>query len=213
MLFKGNILDLTAFTDKSRRLQNFRKLGANNPYNDGLSGFSTTTSWTINDAIEVTNVGGSVYFDGTNSSLSIPGGSWFNPNNTSQWTMEGWFYDLGSTNQFAFYYGTWGSIANFGVSIGDTVAFQSGNGSWSWVTNTTLVANTGSPKGWSHFAFVKNGSTFEVFLNGTRIYTGTPTFGTGGTTGTAWIGTYFNQSPYFNRGYLSNFRITTGTAL
>ena len=113
------------------------------------------------------------------------------PNNTSQWTLEGWILNPSSTNKFSIYSGTNNSIANFGCSIGGAVAFQSGNGAWAWVTNSTIVADTGSPTGWNHFAFTKNGSTFEVFLNGSRIYTGTPTFGTGGTGGSIHLQSCF----------------------
>ena len=40
----------TFFNNKDRRLNNFRKLGLKNNYADNLSGFSTTSAPTINDA-------------------------------------------------------------------------------------------------------------------------------------------------------------------
>ena len=139
---------------------------------------------------------------------------WFNPNNTSQWTLEGWILNPSSTNSFSIYSGTWGSIANFGCAIGGGVAFQSGNGAWAWVTNSTIVADTGSPTGWNHFAFTKNGSTFEVFLNGSRIYTGTPTFGTGTTGGSIHLQSYFSNPIYYSDAAgLSNVRYVTGSVL
>ena len=149
--------------------------------------------------------------DGFNVSNST---GWFNPNNTSQWTLEGWILNPSSTNKFAIYSGTNGAVANFGCSIGGSVAFQSGNGAWAWVTNSTIVADTGSPTGWNHFAFTKNGSTFEVFLNGSRIYTGTPTFGTGGTGGSIHLQSYFSDGNYYNDAAgLSNVRYVTGSVL
>ena len=149
--------------------------------------------------------------DGFNVSNST---GWFNPNNTSQWTLEGWILNPSSTNVFGVYSGTNGSIANFGCSIGGSVSFQSGNGAWAWVTNSTIVADTGSPTGWNHFAFTKNGSTFEVFLNGSRIYTGTPTFGTGTTGGSVHLQSYFSDTLYYNDAAgLSNVRYVTGSVL
>jgi hypothetical protein len=149
--------------------------------------------------------------DGFNVSNST---GWFNPNNTSQWTLEGWILNPSSTNVFGIYSGTNGSIANFGCSIGGSVSFQSGNGAWAWVTNSTIVADTGSPTGWNHFAFTKNGSTFEVFLNGSRIYTGTPTFGTGTTGGSVHLQSYFSDTLYYNDAAgLSNVRYVTGSVL
>ena len=149
--------------------------------------------------------------DGFNVSNST---GWFNPNNTSQWTLEGWILNPSSTNVFGVYSGTWGSIANFGCAIGGSVSFQSGNGGWSWVTNSTIVADTGSPTGWNHFAFTKNGSTFEVFLNGSRIYTGTPTFGTGTTGGSVHLQSYFSNTLYYNDAAgLYNVRYVTGSVL
>ena len=159
---------------------------------------------------------GYVEFDGSNDdgfNVSNSTG-WFNPNNTSQWTLEGWILNPSSTNIFSIYSGTNNSIANFGCSIGGRVAFQSGNGAWPWVTNSTIVADTGSPTGWNHFAFTKNGSTFEVFLNGSRIYTGTPTFGTGGTGGSIHLQSYFSDGNYYQTSEgLSNVRYVTGSVL
>ena len=170
---------------------------APNPRFSNYKGRSVTFSSSDDDGFNVSNSTG-----------------WFNPNNTSQWTLEGWILNPSSTNIFSIYSGTNNSIANFGCSIGGSVAFQSGNGAWSWVTNSTIVADTGSPTGWNHFAFTKNGSTFEVFLNGSRIYTGTPTFGTGGTGGSIHLQSYFSDGNYYQTSEgLSNVRYVTGSVL
>jgi hypothetical protein len=181
----------------------------------GTDTSSNGNDWTVNNLAVASTVSFSSYrttFDSTDT-LGIAGGSWFNPNNTSQWTIEGWVFSPSSTSAFSIFSGTNGAIANFGFSIGHVVSFQSGNGGWAWVTNTTLVANTGNLKGWCHFAGVRNGSQFEVFLNGLRIYSGTLTFGTGGTGGTVWINSYFNDGTYYTPGQVSNLRIIQGTAL
>jgi len=90
MLFKGNILTSVDFNSKEKRLQNFRRFGIDSNYVDGLAGFNTTSSLTINDAIEA-SVGGSVSFDGTGDYLSVADDASLQLG-SGDFTIEFWIY-------------------------------------------------------------------------------------------------------------------------
>ena len=67
---------------------------------------------------------------------------------------------------------------------------------------------------WSHVAYVRYGATWKTYLNGVQVGTSTPTgsVNAGAVTYVPSIGAFSNNSNYFN-GYISNFRIVTGTAV
>jgi hypothetical protein len=169
---------------------------------------STTTA--------VTKFGSSaLYFDGSsNATMQLPDSPQLNflSNN---FTVECWIYPIASTN----------SIGLFGKRTADTNYAQcevqwsdtgltcyatTASGSWPLQITATNVP-TGA---WSHFALVRNGSTFTIYINGTSSATGTLSgalyattapFNIGGsansfTTGKAW------------NGYIQDFRITNGIA-
>ena len=212
MLFKGNILDLTAFTDKSRRLQNFRKLGANNPYNDGLSGFSTTTSWTINDAIEVTNVGGSVAFDGSGDYLYINSSSDFDLE-SGAYTLEFWvwFNSRVPGTRTVVLEGSTKTVGIIATGTGNNDLYVNEFGTANVIVATGVLA--GKDNQWLHIAVSSDGTTRRLFLDGSVVASTTNSLFDSGNNSVGVGGNIVRYSGANLNGYISNLRVVKGTAL
>ena len=159
---------------------------------------------------------GSTYFNGSTDYLTITN----NANlqlGSGNWTLEGWVYPNSSAQQtIAYINGNAGSYAAIRLDIngGGTRPLQllSSNDGSNWAINY----NAGSLQlyAWNHFALVRSGSTFLMFINGTQVGTTQSMTGTlyGGTTHT--IGCHISSSATnFFSGYLSNVKLTKGTAL
>ena len=159
---------------------------------------------------------GSTFFNGSTDYLTITN----NANlqlGSGDWTLEGWVYLNSSAQQtIAYINGNTGSYAAIRLDIngGGTRPLQllSSNDGSNWAINY----NAGSFQlyAWNHFALVRSGSTFLMFINGTQVGTTQSMTGTlyGGTTHT--IGCHISSSATtFFSGYLSNVKLTKGTAL
>lgn len=164
------------------------------------------------------------YFDGSGDALSVAASSEFDVG-TNNFTIEWWWYPLSSTaRQWFFHSGTdyW-----LGVDYQST----SGLGMWASSTGSSWNVLTSDPGGngitnvkpaintWHHLAYVRNGTTFTLYLDGTAIKSVTglsasivsrgtqaKVIGSWAATGTA--GAY----AYSVNGYLDDFRFTNGVA-
>lgn len=86
------------------------------------------------------------------------------------------------------------------------------NGSLYTQNGGIQTAGTLNKNVWNHIALTRSGSSYRVFINGTQV--GSTITASGNITRTALlIGGYYTASDYFWKGYISNFRIITGTAL
>jgi hypothetical protein len=168
----------------------------------------------------------SVLFNGSNQYLSVANASAVQLN-TGNFTIEGWIYATAfqssvSGNDLAIICskdGIQGSTyASYSVRcINSSGAIKikvdcntsSGGGATGAVTSTTTI-NTGT---WYHFAYVRNGATAYLYINGTQeASAGIVDFYT--TTNALYIGYENNAvSRFYWPGYISNFRIVKGTAL
>lgn len=120
---------------------------------------------------------------------------------TGSWTIEGWFYKTGGNNDFhtAWHVGTVNQSDSMSVAINSTsIQFRS-NGT---TTSTINISNTLNR--WIHLAWVFDGSTLEVFENGTSI--GTVSRSLNISQKTVSVG-YYNTA-YSNEGYITDFRIS-----
>jgi len=175
-----------------------------NPFGNNVTSYSAN-----NDT-------GSTYFNGTTDYLTITN----NANlqlGSGDWTLEGWIYPNSSGQQtIAYINGNTGSYAaiRFDINGGGTRPLQllSSNDGSNWAINY----NAGSLQlyAWNHFALVRSGSTFLIFINGTQVGTTQSMTGTlyGGTTHT--IGCHISSvATALFSGYLSNVKLTKGTAL
>ena len=130
---------------------------------------------------------------------------------TNSFTVEAWIYA--------------GSIASTNKTLLDARSGATNNWAWyvnqttgtvSWIYNNTLVltsTNAVSVNMWTHVAYVRNGTTGTMYVNGvvsgsttdSANYTYTPSL-------VAIGASYTGTSTYFN-GQMTNIRISNGTAV
>jgi hypothetical protein len=152
-------------------------------------------------AYSTANVGGSGYFDGTDDYLT-----WSGTTLSGNFTVECWVYKIavdasGYTNVFS------GSDGNHQLAIDQTTA-----GSISLIIgSSTIIGASGTavtPYAWHHLAWVREGSTCRVYVNG--VQQGSGTSSTSFAIGT--IGRFYGGG-YEMNGYISGARIVAGTCL
>jgi len=163
---------------------------------------------------------GSYFLNGTTDYLSIPSNSQtaFQSNN---FTVEGWFYfangsvsvnSVITTNYTSFSAGSNSIYFGKHSSYSGVVTFWCSNYSAAGplLTDPTLPPTNQ----WTHYAIVRNGSTFTMYRNGSSVVTGTYAGSITAATNALWIGTD-GSSPgsILFSGYISNFRIVNGTAV
>jgi hypothetical protein len=158
-------------------------------------------------------IGGSGYFDGSGDYLSTSISNNVIPT-TGDFTAELWIYPTGQALGEIFAFRTTAPSAYSAVRLlretdGASISlFVSTNGSSHAINAgfSTLPIST-----WTHLAVVRNGGTFEVFRNGTSVYTSTAV-----SSGTALMTGSFNYIGALNTGsvgrfitaYLADLRIT-----
>ena len=173
-------------------------------------------------AYSSTNVGGSLYFDGTGDYLTAPYNTtdfdWW----TADYTIEAWVY-IPTLTGWSMNDGTRdiptlvgnmrvGDNTNywsFGPIVNGTVRLYYFNGTTQTGPTSTETVKLGQ---WNHIAATKTSSGVTIFVNGvastTTAINGTPQSSGSGTPLT--IGAY--QGTVIN-GYVSNLRIVRGTAV
>lgn len=154
--------------------------------------------------------GGSGYFDGSgdylNTSVSAIG--------TGDFTIEYWSYlnALNGAGQPGYFQisdtaGGLKTTYTTGVLALDNTALYVNVGGTTIATSHTLVKYQ-----WFHTAIVRSSGTVSVYVNGVLV--STPTSITTNLTGTYLaIGGYYSTSYLIPGGYISDFRVITGTAL
>lgn len=163
--------------------------------------------WTLEYAPE-TN-GASIFFDGTADYLSIADSANLQLG-SGDFTAEGWFFPNKSGTVVCFYtkgVNTTGGII-FGVSTTQLLCRHTG------ATDSAVTVSL--TKGWHHVAWVRNGSTLSIYLDGVSqsITNSTVSFNQNDTS-TAYIGSVASVASSANRygGHASGFRIVKGTAV
>ena len=172
---------------------------------------------TVGDARVSTAVskfgGSSMAFDGTGDYLSMPS----SPSlilGSSNFTAETWFYAPSTVSTTQHIMGSWdgSSTLSWTVGLGATnkmafVISTTGAYNPAFEVVSTATFSTGT---WNHLAFVRNGSAFNLYLNGVSVgslsnssalYSYPQGTKIGGNTNSQW----------FN-GYLDDLRITNGVA-
>jgi hypothetical protein len=146
------------------------------------------------------------YFNGSSDYLTTPSNTAFDFW-AGSFTFECWFFPTGNlNNSVLFSTGSATTGANVGFFNNTNVYFNSGGGS-QVIGGTAPTLNV-----WNHIALTKSGSTFAVFLNGTRLGTSTSTgYPTGNQV--AYLGANSANNSQFIAGYLSNARLVKGTAV
>ena len=194
------IANTTLLTCQSNRFID----NSNNAYAITRNGNTSVTVWSPfapGVAYSTANVGGSGYFDGTDDYLT-----WSGTTLSGNFTAECWVYKTavdasGYTNIFS------GSDGNHQLAIDQTTA-----GSISLTIGaSTIIGGSGTavtPYAWHHLAWVREGSTCRVYVDGVQQ-------GTGSSSASFAIGTIgrFYNGGYEMNGYISGARIVAGTCL
>ena len=192
------------FVDNSTTGSKFTAVG--NPSAQAFTPFSpgAVYSPTVN--------GGSAYFNGSTDAISLPS---MPISTTGNFTVEAWVYPTsGSDGGIFFLGGNTSSYAGlrFGFSSGASPSgfylLHSQNGT-SWAVN--LAVGGYILNAWTHVAIVRNGTAGTIYLNG--VSAGTFSWGTLYAGTSNLIGEYLNSTNYFFTGYITDVRITPGTAV
>ena len=195
----------------------------NNTFPDGSTNNFTvtrtgnTTQGSFNPFVPVypyavaTN-GGSGYFDGTGDGLTVPA-SVSLLLGTGDFTIECWSYGLSSALT--------GTLIGQNDGSGVAPSFQIRRNSTGTITASIYIATTQkqvtsstatSLSTWYHVAFVRNGSTIRLYINGVQEDTFSVTGSVDVATGTVGVGRWGDNTSYFT-GYVSNARMVIGTCL
>jgi hypothetical protein len=117
---------------------------------------------------------------------------------TGDFTMETWFYPIGSQANTQFLFVSGGGI-QMGYQNSSTWGLCQANVAWQTTTNTLPTQNA-----WNHMAITRSGTTVGLFMNGVRLTTGT-------------ISTNYSQNACVigqgANGFMSNTRMVKGTAV
>lgn len=160
------------------------------------------------------------YFDGSGDYLSIPDSNDWNLG-SGDFTVDTWLkYDSVPTTQgiLLMQFPDNNNTMNFYDSYGGTsntrkygFFAETGNVTVAWYEMTNAYTMTAGT--WYHIAFVRNGSTFLIFINGvSQTLTTYTSIGTlGDYTGSIWIGANVTNG-YYQQGVLEEFRVSKGTA-
>ena len=155
---------------------------------------------------------GSLSFSGSSDKLYIPYNSLYDPG-SGDFTLEFWLYNASTSGFQAIYtWGSTGSNANSGQWIylnGTTLTGSLFNGGSEYsATKTLSTTNT-----WHHVAFVRSGTTIQIYLDGVGGTSGS--FSGAPNTSTAYslnIANEPNNTTYPFTGYIDDLRITKGLA-
>ena len=159
--------------------------------------------------------GSSIYLDGTGDYLTFPSSQGF-AMGTGDFTFEGWVYATGSDAADAtgiFQQGT--SLFPTSLTNSLAVAIRPVSATIRWHTyakNTSQDSTaTVSLNTWYHFAFVRNGTTTTLYIDGSSVITVT-------SDNTDYTGTFLGVGSIYGtvntnwEGYIDDLRITKGYA-
>ena len=148
-------------------------------------------------------------------SLSVPANAALTLG-TNNHTFEFWLYQT-SRNFYdcPFMYGNTAGNAtnNYYMNLGQYTGVLIGNGSpGGWSLNMANGVSLPALNTWSHYAVVRNGNTFTLYLNGTNVGSATASISIPAQGGVMAIGG-LNSSGNTISGYMTNFRFVNGTAV
>lgn len=172
--------------------------------------FSPTVQYTPS------TLGGSGYFDGSGDSLSsVNTPANFGSNN---FTAEAWVWFTSNSGGYKPIMGNTGTADYQGwVLITETnnalAVYASNGGSWAYNIVTSYVPSINC---WTHLAYVRNGTTLTLYVNGVSIGTAAISTNSINSPSGAFYAGYY---PYFPggarslNGYISDLRLVNGTAV
>jgi hypothetical protein len=185
-----------------------------------VNGNTKTLPFAPYDALEYSAAdhGGSMYFDGTGDYLSIADHADLDMG-SSDFTIEGWYYPVvtpggsngllskransSEANGILIYFG--------GTSTGQPSLLVAQSGSWAINTASSITFKTGQ---WNHFAIVRNGTSFKLYINGKAGISVTSSITVTDNGHPFIIGTMgADGSNVLAESNISDFRVVKGTAV
>ena len=160
-----------------------------------------------------TNSYGSTYFDGTGDYLQVANNASISNLNGSNFTVECWAYATSTAANICLMACTSNPTAS-----GFAIFILSGNLTVYVNTGGTTIGSVAFPiNAWNHVAFVRNGTSCTLYLNGVSIASATVDVTNPATTQPLVIGgitttTGWNSNLYLT-GYIADARIVKGTAV
>jgi hypothetical protein len=200
MLHFNGITGTTVFTDE---VGNVWTANGNAQLNNSLQRFGVSAG----------------LFDGAGDWISTPDSGNFTLG-AGDWTLEFWFYltDLGGASRYFC-----GQINSTGTS--STASLYVERNAANQIAATAMVGSTGSTAvtaatyhassnvGWHHLAFVRQGSTVKLFIDGVQDGSAAIT-GSVNDSANQWaIGRPGEINNFFMQGVMDEFRLTVGQAL
>jgi hypothetical protein len=185
----------------------------------GVTQFETLGDAKLNAAFTKFSGKTSIALDGTGDYLLSP------PNvnlefGSGDFTIEFWWYPIATTRQ-ALYHGSFGSDWSVGIDYSGPGTqkmgiWASSNGtSWNLINADSggngIGTTTVTQNAWNHIAYVRNGTTWMLFVNGNRDLNLTGLSGTipNRATSQKAIGAWWSTASIAQAsGYISDFRIT-----
>jgi len=165
---------------------------------------------------------GSMYFDGNGDYLQIPYSSEFTFG-TGDFTVECWVYrEQPSSSLYTGLAGVWSGASNtpqawyWYIDPSNGLRFINNHPSTGADDQIFTSPATVGLNQWYHIAVTRNGNVWRTFVNGTQAAINS-NYSTGMAVGSNPLVIGYVSSPTANdiafKGYISNFRITKGTAL
>jgi len=222
-LFDGNIGEMLVYNaavtlSQRQKIEGYlahkwkiqSSLPANHP-------FKSTAPTTIPKSLTIQSL--SALFSPSSKALSIPSKSSFTLG-TNNHTIEFWFYQTNRTTyDVTFSYGdnppVWTGTSTYIFQAGNPHSTCIlGNGAGGWAVELFKGGNSYALNTWHHFAIVRNGTTFTLYINGTSHSTATSSVSIGPSFGSMVIGSLTSTGHVDGfTGYISNFRFVNGTAV
>jgi len=181
-------------------------------------GTPSTQSFDPFYASTIASNGGSMYFDGTGDFLTVPDAQILEPG-SSNLTWEMWINTTSSTQYATLYSRTTASFAtgmwSLMINIASSTAGDVGLFVADYSVGSPLLQTTGvnvRDGAWHHIAVVRSGSSWVLYVDGVSRATGTFS----GTIANISGGPSIGRDEFYTRnylGYISNLRITTGSAI
>ena len=176
----------------------------------GRNVLETVGNAQVNTAVKKYGTG-SLKFDGNGDRLNWSTTNYNTPNGNENFTIEGWIYVNAHRNYNFVYSASYplqiylDSGGNLNVIANDVDSSASYFGS---------ISGAVTAQQWTHFAYVRNGSNFELFIDGTSAGTATNASAIFLTTTPSSVGDFRETggTTYAFDGYIDDLRITKGVA-